>query len=296
MADRAARLSFVVLVGLGTSLGSVGTLPARAAEGLPPAIPAAGVCTLRLPVETFTMRSAVLDETRRINVYTPPGYAANAEARFPVLYLPDGGLEEDFPHVAEAVHSGIAWGILRPLLVVGIENTERRRDMTGETTVAKDREIAPRVGGSAAFRRFLREELVPLVQARWRTSDEAAIMGESLAGLFVLETFFLEPDLFDAYVAIDPSVWWNDRQLARGAAERLRARPDLEKTLYLATAGVEDIVAGTEAIARALAEHAPPGLVWQHHPMPDEFHDTIYRASAPRALRTLFAATPPPAP
>ena len=121
-------------------------------------------------------------------------------------------------------------------------------------------------------------------------------MGESLAGLFVLETFFLEPDLFDAYVAIDPSVWWNDRQLARGAAERLRARPDLEKTLYLATAGVEDIVAGTEAIARALAEHAPPGLVWQHHPMPDEFHDTIYRASAPRALRTLFAATPPPAP
>jgi hypothetical protein len=291
MRDRVAHLS-LLLAALGA--GALDPQPARAAEGLPPALPPAAVCTLRLPVVTFTMRSAVLDETRRINVYTPPGYSTDAAARFPVLYLPDGGLDEDFPHVAEAVHSGISWGILRPLLVVGIENTERRRDMTGETTVAKDREIALRVGGSAAFRRFLREELVPLVEARWRTSGETAIMGESLAGLFVLETFFVEPELFDAYVAIDPSVWWNDRWLVREAAERLRARRELAKTLYLATANVEEIVAGTEAIARALAEHAPPGLVWQHHPMPDEFHDTLYRASAPRALRTLFAAAPPP--
>lgn len=292
MPDRAARLAPAALLLAG--LATPGPTAPAAAQGSPRMTPPAAVCTLRLPVVTFTMRSAVLDETRRINVYTPPGYATAAEARFPVLYLPDGGLDEDFAHVAEAVHSGISWGILRPLLVVGIENTERRRDMTGETTVAKDREIAPRVGGAAAFRRFLREELVPLVEARWRISGETAIMGESLAGLFVLETFFVEPELFDAYVAIDPSVWWNDRRLVREAAERLRARPELAKTLYLATASVEEIVAGTEAIARALAEHAPPGLVWQHHPMPDEFHDTIYRASAPRALRTLFAATPSP--
>ena len=283
----------LVLAGAGAAGAQDRPAPDRPA---PRITPPASVCALRLPVVTFTLRSLVLEETRRINVYTPPGYDADAAARFPVLYLPDGGLEEDFPHVAEAVHSGISWGILRPLIVVGIENTERRRDMTGETSVASDREIAPRVGGAAAFRRFLREELVPLVEARWRASEEAAVMGESLAGLFVVETFLLEPDLFDTYVAIDPSVWWDDRRLVRETPQRLRARPEIaeNKKLYLTSSGVEDLAAGTSAIARALAEHAPTGLVWHHHPMPDEFHDTIYRAAAPRALRTLFAAPPAP--
>jgi hypothetical protein len=292
MPQRAARpMPAALLLALLAAAGAPGT--AAAAERPLRATPPASVCALRLPVVTFTLVSRVLGETRRVNVYTPPGYERDETARFPVLYLPDGGLAEDFPHVAEAVHSGIGWGILRPLIVVGIENTERRRDMTGETTVAKDREIAPRVGGAAAFRSFLREELVPYVAAHWRASGETAIMGESLAGLFVLETFFLEPDLFGAYVAIDPSLWWNDRALVRHAAGRLRARSTLDKTLYLTTASVEDIVADTEAVARALSEHAPAGLVWHHHPMPGEFHDTIYRASAPRALRTLFPAAPP---
>ncbi len=75
------------------------------------------------------------------------------------------------------------------------------------------------MGGSAAFRRFIRAELMPLVNARCRTTGETAIVGESLAGLFVVETFLLEPDLFDTYVAFDPSLWWNDAYLVKRAAE-----------------------------------------------------------------------------
>ncbi len=104
-----------------------------------------------LPHETFTLRSAAVGEVRRINVWTPPGYAAG-RTRYPVLYMPDGGVEEDFPHVVATVDSAVRAGQMRPVIVVGIENTERRRDMTGPTEVASDRAIAPRVGGSAAFR------------------------------------------------------------------------------------------------------------------------------------------------
>ncbi|HLM68005.1 MAG TPA: alpha/beta hydrolase-fold protein, partial [Longimicrobium sp.] len=96
------------------------------------------------PHETFTLQSAALGETRRIAVYTPPGYDAAGTARYPVLYMPDGGVREDFPHVAATVDAGIRAGELRPMLVVGIENTERRRDMTGPTEVEEDRKIAPR--------------------------------------------------------------------------------------------------------------------------------------------------------
>jgi predicted alpha/beta superfamily hydrolase len=173
--------------------------------------------------ETFTIESRVMGETRRINVYAPPGYAESPGMRLPVLYMPDGGMAEDFLHVAGLVQVSVGNGTMRPFLLVGIENTQRRRDMTGPTEVARDRAIAPRVGGSHAFRRFIRAELMPQVRSRYRTTNETAIVGESLAGLFVVETLFLEPDLFDTYIAFDPSLWWNGRQLVSRAGERLRA-------------------------------------------------------------------------
>jgi predicted alpha/beta superfamily hydrolase len=236
--------------------------------------------------ETFTIESTGLKETRRINVYLPPGYKAGA-TRYPVLYMPDGGEQEDFPHVSATVDAGIRAHELRPMIVVGIENTERRRDMTGPTEVAEDRKIAPRVGGSAAFRRFLRDELVPQVRQRYRVTDETAIIGESLAGLFIVETFFEDPDLFDTYIALSPSLWWNAEALVNKAAERLKSRPGLRKTLYFSSAA-DDIVPAVARLAEILRTSAPAGLRWQYKPRPDLKHATIYRGSAPQVLRELF--------
>ena len=263
------------------ALGAPQTTPAgpRVSQACRPGTP---------PGQSFIIASRVMGETRRINVFTPPGYDEGS-ARYPVLYMPDGGMEEDFPHVADAVLAGITWEKLQPLIIVGIENTERRRDMTGPTSVAEDRKIAPRVGGSAAFRKFIRDELMPEIRKRYRTTDETAIVGESLAGLFVVETFFLDPDMFDTYIAISPSVWWNGGSLIRGAGDWLRARPSLRKTLYLTSADESDIVSGLQQLARTLEAGAPAGLVWFYHPMPDQFHDTIYRASSPKAFRIVFA-------
>jgi len=155
--------------------------------------------------QTFTLQSKVLGETRRINVYLPPAYTDSATLRLPVLYMPDGGLQEDFLHVAGLVQVSVGNGTMRPFILVGIENTARRRDMTGPTTNAEDKKIAPKVGGSAAFRQFIRQELMPAVKQRYRTTAETAIVGESLAGLFVVETLLLEPSLFNTYLAFDPS-------------------------------------------------------------------------------------------
>lgn len=251
--------------------------PVAAADGPPPSH------------ESFTVESATLNETRRINVYTPPGYGGAGGARYPVLYMPDGGLQEDFPHVTATVDSAIRAGEMRPLIVVGIENTERRRDTTGPTEVEEDRKIAPRVGGSAAFRRFIQDELMPQVRLRYRVTDETAIIGESLAGLFIVETFFLQPELFDTYIALSPSLWWNGEELVRKAGERLRARRDLRKTLYLSSADEDNIAPGAARLAEALRAHAPAGLRWQYKPRPDLRHDSIYRSASPQVLRELFA-------
>jgi predicted alpha/beta superfamily hydrolase len=245
-----------------------------------------------LPIgETFTIDSKILGETRRINVYLPPGYAESPDARLPVLYMPDGGIAEDFLHVAGLVQVSVGNGTMRPFLLVGIENTERRRDMTGPTENEGDKKIAPRVGGSGAFRKFIRDELMPQVKGRYRTMDETAIVGESLAGLFVVETFLVEPDLFDTYIAFDPSLWWNDQKLVKDVGERLRARPRLAKTLYFASSDDDLRIGATQRLADALGKNAQAAVRWHYEQMPDEKHSTIYHPAALKAFRAVFKPT-----
>jgi predicted alpha/beta superfamily hydrolase len=287
-------LSLVVIFGNGRCAGT----PAQPVSTSSPvaATRAAPAPDPVLPHRTWTIDSKVLGETRRINVYTPPGYDDTAGARYPVLFMPDGGVGEDFPHVTSDIDSAIRAGEMRPVIVVGIENTERRRDMTGPTDVEADRKIAPRVGGSANFRAFIRDELMPVVGRRVRGSGQTAIVGESLAGLFVLETFFEEPQLFGTYIALSPTLWWNAQALVRGADARLRARPRLTGTLYLATAGDDDIGDAGKALAAALRAAAPKGLTWYYEPRSDLQHRTIYRAASPGVFRKLFPAAMKTAP
>jgi predicted alpha/beta superfamily hydrolase len=238
--------------------------------------------------ETFTIDARELGERRVINVYLPPDYAASGQ-RYPVLYMPDGGIKEDFPHVTGLIDVSIKNEVIRPFIVVGIENTERRRDLVGPTTVAKERAIAPHAGGSDRFRRFLRDELKPQIAARYRTTSEAALIGESLAGLFVVETLLVDPALFDAYIAVDPSVWWNDQAMVRGAAARFDAWPLPPKRLYVATGDLPEMQQGVAILLDAVRDHHPAGLDARYDPLPDEHHNTIFPVAALRGFRALFA-------
>ena len=234
--------------------------------------------------DEFTLDSRALAERRTINVYTPPVYAAAGGTPFPVLYMPDGGLAEDFPHVANTIDSLIGLGVIRPVIVVGIENTQRRRDLTGPTSVGSDSTIAPTVGGSAAFRRFVRDELMPEVRRRYRCSGETTIVGESLAGLFVVETFLLEPTLFDRYIAFSPSVWWNGGALLRAPEGRGDRRGLANRTIFLTAANEAQIADGTALLVVRLRTRSPRSLELVYEPRPDLEHSTIFRAVAPEAF------------
>lgn len=230
--------------------------------------------------DTFIVHSKILGEERRINVYVPPPPEGALSAPLPVLYMPDGGIREDFLHVAGLVQVLAGNGTMRPFLLVGIENTERRRDMTGPSSAESDRSIAPRVGGSAAFRSFLKLELMPQIRRRYRSADETAIVGESLAGLFVVETFLFEPDLFDTYFAFDPSLWWNNEFILKNAESLLKAHDRSGKNIFLAASGdsgMLDKLAHFDALLGSgdsgVARHA-------YQPMPKETHATIYHPAA----------------
>lgn len=238
--------------------------------------------------DTFTLQSKVLNETRHINVYRPAPYGVPADQPYPVLYMPDGGIAEDFLHVAGLVQVSAGNGTMRPFLLVGIENTERRRDMTGPTQNAEDKKIAPRVGGSELFRRFIRTELMPEIEKRYRTTGEKAIVGESLAGLFVVETLLLEPDLFDTYIAFDPSIWWDDERLVKEAPARLAKLAGAPKTLFVAQSDEERVPGAAQRFAAAFDAGKAPGVQFHFVPMLSEHHGTIYHPAALLAFRTLF--------
>jgi uncharacterized protein len=238
--------------------------------------------------ETFTIDSKIIGEKRRINVYIPSIYLESPDTKLPVLYMPDGGMAEDFLHVAGLVQVSVGNQTMRPFLLVGIENTERRRDMTGPTENEEDKKIAVRVGGSEKFRKFLKDELMPQIKERYHTTNETAIVGESLAGLFVIETFFLEPDLFDTYIALDPSLWWNNQKLVKMADKQLQSHPKSKKNLYFASSDEKGISDITQQLAEILNKYAPSTLNWHYEKMPEEKHLTIYHPAALKAFRGLF--------
>lgn len=247
--------------------------------------------------QSLTMESKILGQTRRINVHLPAGYATSGKT-YPVLYLMDGGEKEDFPHIAGLAQLGELSWTYREMIVVGIEGIDRRHDLTHPTSVAKEKADYPTTGGSDAYRRFLAEELKPWVAARYRTSGESAIIGESLAGLFVVETLLKQPTLFDAYIAASPSLWWSDQALARGAAADIAKWPALgQRKLYL-TIGDEGTTMqeGVDKVVAALNAAKPAGLIYVYDPMHQEHHSTVYHPAALKAFRSVWPGPRPNAP
>lgn len=255
---------------------------------------AASAATPLVIGESFTIDSQALKEQRHINVYVARAWDTPPDAPLPVLYMPDGGVAEDFLHVAGLLQVSVANGTMRPFMLVGMQNTQRRRDLTGPTDNAQDRKIAPVVSGSPAYRTFIRDELMPEVKRRYRTTGETAIVGESLAGLFVVETYLLEPQLFDHYLAFDPSLWWNQGALPRQAAELLAKGKPGKHSLYLASSSEAGIAVEVQRLADVLQKQAPSGLQWHVEKMPEETHGTIYHPAALKAFRAVFkpAAAP----
>ena len=161
------------------------------------------------------IHSNVLSEKRTLNIYLPEGYSEKDTTNYPVIYLLDGGADEDFIHVAGLVQfCSFSWvKRLQPSIVVGIANTARQRDMTYPTSLKEEKEKFPNTGGSEKFISFIADELQPYIKKRYHTNGQKTLIGESLAGLLATEVLLTRPSLFDKYIIISPSLWWDNGSL-----------------------------------------------------------------------------------
>lgn len=165
--------------------------------------------------ESVSWHSSVLNENRSINVYLPQNYQLDSNRKYPVIYLLDGSSDEDFIHVAGLVQFGsFSWiNMLPESIVVGIANVDRKQDMTFPTNNEQDKKDFPTTGGSKKFIQFIKHELQPMVDAKYRTTANKTIIGQSLGGLLATEILFKHPEMFDNYLIVSPSLWWDDGSL-----------------------------------------------------------------------------------
>lgn len=239
--------------------------------------------------QTHRIASRVLGEMRVVNVWTPPGYAQGSR-RYPILYLLDGGLAQDFHHVAGLAHlASISW-LAQEMIVVGVETVDRRKELA--FPIERDAALRaqyPTAGASADFRRFLIEEVKPAVEAHYRSSGEDALIGESLAGLFVIETLLRTPAAFDTYIAMDPSTWWDGGRLTDDAAALLARQPAGQRRLWLSIGReTSEQPAHNDRLLAALRAVPAASLTLRYEPRPALTHATIYHPTAWEALQALY--------
>ncbi|GEM58474.1 esterase [Flavobacterium columnare] len=177
--------------------------------------------------------SGVLNEKRILNIYLPQGY--NKQERYPVIYVLDGSADEDFIHIAGLVqYFTFPWIERIPKsIVVGIANTDRKRDFTSTPNqqIVKDR--YPTSGGSEKFIAFIENELQPYISKNYTTTNDKTIIGQSLGGLLATEILFKKPHLFDQYIIISPSLWWNDGELLKLNPDVLNENFQQNKSIYI---------------------------------------------------------------
>lgn len=161
--------------------------------------------------------SEILLEKRTLNIYLPESYNPKDTLKYPVIYLLDGSADEDFIHVVGLVqYNTFPWiNRIPESIVVGIANTDRKRDFTSPATIEILKQQIPNNGGSEKFISFLEKELQPFIDKKYKTSHSKTIIGQSLGGLLATEILFTKPQLFDKYIIISPSLWWNDGALLK---------------------------------------------------------------------------------
>ncbi len=233
--------------------------------------------------QTINLDSKILGEQRVVNVWLPSDYETSKDS-LTVLYMLDGGIQEDFPHVANTLNELISSKKIKPIILVGVENIQRRKDLTPPTTVEKDKEIAPIVGKSEDFRKFLKDELIPKINETYRTTSKKGIIGESLAGLFVTETLLIQPDLFDFYIAFDPSLWWNNSNYVKNVNNYLLKDYSTKKVFWFAGSKAKDISVNTKNLVKSLENLQSKNLLWKYSDQKKETHQTIFRATKNEAI------------
>ncbi len=249
--------------------------------------------------------SPTLKEHRRIWIYTPPSYrdTLHAPQHYPVLYLLDGDAHfHSVTGLLQILGTGVNGTYVVPeMIVVAIPNTDRTRDLTPTHTDlaldGKPNAAFKTSGGGPGFLRFMKTELIPFVDSSYRTAPYRVLVGHSFGGIAAIQALYVMPETFNAYVAIDPSLWWDNRQLLRQAQEYFKTAKLSRRALFVGqantlTPGDTTDNAHFSSIIRfnsLLERYHGDGLRYGYRYYPNDSHGSVPLTAEYDALRFIFA-------
>lgn len=181
------------------------------------------------------LESKELAEKRILNIYLPEGYNRDDTTKYPVIYLLDGSADEDFIHITGLVQfNSFEWINRVPKsIVVGIATIDRKRDFTFSTSIQKDKITYPTTGHSDKFITFIEDELQPFIDTKYNTNKIQTIIGQSLGGLLATEILLKKPMLFDKYIIVSPSLWWDNGSLLKQSSILLQKNFNHPTYIYI---------------------------------------------------------------
>ncbi|PLK45828.1 alpha/beta hydrolase [Emticicia sp. TH156] len=247
------------------------------------------------------INSVQLGEKRILNIYLPEGYSMTDTTRYPVVYLLDGSYDEDFIHVTGLYQfNNFSWINRVPKsIIVGIANVDRRRDFTYPTTIQKEKESFKTAGKSARFIGFIEKELQPYITKKYNAGGSKTIIGQSLGGLLATEILLKKPALFNQYIIISPSIWWDNGSLLELDSDILKPNFNQPIKVYIGV-GKEGLAPSEtprvmEVDANLLVEKLKKATNKNLHVyfdyLPQEDHATITHQAVFNALRLFNPVT-----
>jgi uncharacterized protein len=240
-------------------------------------------------VTTLRLKSSVLGEERTILVRTPAGYEAGNQ-RYPVLYMTDG--DAHIGHTGATVQFLSRNGRMSELIVVGITNTDRTRDLSPthvKTTNPDGKLQFPTSGGGDKFLKFIETELIPEIEKSYRVQPYRILAGHSLGGLFAVHAMLSRPELFNSYIAVSPALQWDNQATVKRAEDFFKTRKELNRTLYFSLGHepgpIEDAF---HQFKQVLNKNQAKGFEWEAQEMADEDHGSVVLRSHYAGLRKVY--------
>ena len=246
------------------------------------------------------IQSKEMGEKRIVNIYLPQGYNAADSVKYPVVYLVDGSADEDFIHVAGLLQFyNFEWINQVPKsILVGIATVDRQRDLSFPSTHEDQVKRFPTTGHSDKFIAFIEKELQPFMASKYKASADRTLIGQSFGGLFATTVLLNKPELFNRYIIISPSLWWDYGSLLNVDSKLLSENYDKPTDIYVGV-GKEgltptDPARVMEVDANLLADKLKgaknPRVKVHFDYLPLENHATIMHQAVMNAFKLLYAA------
>jgi hypothetical protein len=244
------------------------------------------------------IQSKVLSEKRILNIYFPEGYNQNDTVKYPVIYLLDGSADEDFIHIVGLVQfNNFEWvNQLPKSIVVGIASVDRERDFSFPTTNKEQKLRFPKTGHSDNFIAFIEKELQPYIHSKYKTNSDRMLIGQSFGGLLATEILLKKPTLFNKYIIVSPSLWWDNGSLLELKSEILTADFKTQTDIYIGV-GKEGLTPSepprvmevdANLLAEKLKQSSSKNVNVNFDYLPLENHATILHQAVSNAFKLLY--------